>query len=38
MYQGRERKQIRSDNYDYSTEGTYFLTLCVENRECLFAG
>ncbi|HUI29162.1 MAG TPA: transposase [Candidatus Acidoferrales bacterium] len=23
-------------DYDYSTEGGYFVTMCVQNRECLF--
>ena len=33
---GRERKQLRLANYDYSSEGAYFVTVCVENRAKLF--
>lgn len=32
----RNRESIRLKKYDYSKEGVYFLTLCVQNRECLF--
>ena len=28
------RKQIRLRNYDYTSEGKYFITICVKNREC----
>jgi REP element-mobilizing transposase RayT len=31
-----QRKQIRLKNYDYSQSGLYFVTICTENRECLF--
>lgn len=31
-----ERKSIRLNGYDYSKEGMYFITVCVQNRECLF--
>ena len=24
------------DNYDYSSEGAYFITICAKDRECLF--
>jgi len=27
---------MRLKEYDYSQSGTYFLTICVEGRECLF--
>ena len=30
------RKHIRLREYDYSQEGAYFVTICVQNRECLF--
>ena len=28
-----KRKPIRVENYDYSTPGTYFITVCTANRE-----
>ncbi len=30
------RKSIRLKGYDYSQAGLYFLTICVQNRLCLF--
>lgn len=30
------RKSIRLKNYDYSQAGLYFVTVCIENRHCLF--
>ena len=30
------RRSIRLQNYDYSSEGAYFVTMCTKNRECLF--
>ena len=30
------RQTIRLHGYDYSLPGTYFVTICVQNRECLF--
>ena len=30
------RRSIRLRGYDYSQAGAYFLTVCVQNRECLF--
>ena len=30
------RKRIRLENYDYSTPGAYFITVCTVNREKLF--
>jgi len=30
------RRSIRLRGYDYSQEGLYFITICVQNRECLF--
>ena len=32
----RKRKQIRLRKYDYSNAGWYFVTICTQNRECLF--
>ncbi len=28
-----KRKSIRIENYDYSTTGVYFITVCVNNRK-----
>lgn len=33
--QFRERKQIRLQDYDYSQQGAYFVTVCVANRQAL---
>jgi REP element-mobilizing transposase RayT len=30
------RRSIRLREFDYSTSGGYFVTTCVQNRECLF--
>jgi hypothetical protein len=30
------RHSIRLKGYDYSQEGLYFVTICVQNHECLF--
>lgn len=30
------RKSIRLRNYDYSQAGAYFITVCTQNKECLF--
>jgi len=30
------RRSIRLQGYDYSQPGIYFITLCTQNRECLF--
>ena len=30
------RRSIRLKGYDYSQEGLYFITLCTQNRACLF--
>lgn len=32
----RNRRSIRLKGYDYARAGSYFLTICVQNRECLF--
>ena len=31
-----KRKQIRIKDYDYSTPGAYFITVCTANREKIF--
>lgn len=30
------RRTIRLKGYDYSQEGLYYITICIQNRECLF--
>lgn len=30
------RRSIRLKHYDYSQAGTYFVTICTHNKECLF--
>lgn len=30
------RRSIRLKGYDYSQSGLYFITICTQNRECLF--
>ena len=30
------RRSIRLQGYDYSSSGAYFVTLCTQNRECVF--
>jgi putative transposase len=32
----RNRRSVRLKGYDYSRAGAYFVTICVQNRECLF--
>lgn len=32
----RNRRSIRLQGYDYSQAGAYFITLCTQDRECLF--
>ena len=29
------RRSIRLKGYDYSAEGSYFVTICVKDRECV---
>lgn len=31
-----KRKSIRLKGYDYSQEGFYFITICTENKKCIF--
>jgi len=30
------RRSIRLKDYDYSREGGYYVTICVQDRQCLF--
>jgi len=32
------RRSIRLPGYDYARNGTYFVTICLQGRECLFGG
>jgi putative transposase len=32
----RSRRSIRLQRYDYTRGGAYFVTICTQNRECLF--
>lgn len=32
----QNRKSIRLKGYDYTRPGLYFITICVQNRKCLF--
>ena len=32
-----QRKRIRLENYDYSTDGAYFITLCTQGRQCILS-
>ncbi len=36
MYRETERKNIRLQGYDYSSDGYYFVTICVKYGECVF--
>ncbi|WP_294465330.1 transposase [uncultured Ruminococcus sp.] len=36
MKQYKDRKIIRLQNYDYSANGAYFITICTHNKEHLF--
>ena len=31
-----DRKNLRLEGFDYSKSGLYFITICTNNRECLF--
>ena len=33
-----DRRSIRLKGYDYSRAGLYFITICVQDRRCLFGG
>ena len=32
-----KRKHPRLDNYDYSSAGAYFVTICTQNRRCILS-
>ena len=32
----RGRRSLRLKGYDYASAGAYFITICTQNRECLF--
>ena len=32
----KKRRSIRLQGYDYSQAGAYFVTICTQNRQCLF--
>jgi putative transposase len=32
----QRRRSIRLPGYDYSQNGAYFITICTQDRECLF--
>ena len=32
-----KRKHPRLDNYDYSSAGAYFITICTQNRSCVLS-
>lgn len=32
----KNRRSIRLKEYDYSQSGAYFVTICTQNRECIF--
>lgn len=34
--QHHNRRSIRLQGYDYSQSGLYFITICIQDRECLF--
>ena len=32
-----QRKRLRLKNFDYSTPGAYFITICTYNRKCMLS-
>ena len=32
----KHRRSIRLQGYDYAQAGAYFVTVCTQNRECMF--
>ena len=32
-----KRKQLRLPDYDYSSPGAYFVTICTQNRKCILS-
>ena len=37
MINQRQRKHIRLPNYDYSSSGAYFITICAKDKQHLFS-
>jgi REP element-mobilizing transposase RayT len=37
MMKQPKRKPTRLKDFDYSTPGAYFITMCTHNRKCLFS-
>jgi len=37
-FTNNNRQSLRLDEYDYSTPGVYFVTICVNKHLCLFGG
>jgi hypothetical protein len=35
MHNIQKRKAMRLKNYDYNQSGAYFITICIQQRECL---
>ncbi len=35
-YSQKHRRSIRPQGYDYSQAGAYFVTICTQDRACLF--
>ena len=35
-FKKHKRRSIRLQGYDYASDGAYFVTICVQNKECLF--
>jgi REP element-mobilizing transposase RayT len=35
-YEAHHRRSIRLHDYDYSQNGAYFVTICCQNKACLF--
>lgn len=33
----QKRKTIRSKDFDYNSEGVYFITICTQNKQCLLS-
>ena len=32
-----QRKRLQLKNFDYSTPGAYFITICTHNRKCMLS-
>ena len=37
MAQWHDRRNTRLREYDYNSQGAYFLTICTENRKCILS-